>query len=98
MRVKYADFSSGSVEAAVQTAIASEGFDPATVGEMAVDESGNTFQEGTVDVGGHHVPLARVRHHALERLRHQRACRTPPCTWASACTPRRPLSHLDYPL
>ena len=51
MRVKYADFSSGSVEAAVQTAIASEGFDPATAGEMAVDESGNTFQEGTVAAG-----------------------------------------------
>ena len=51
MRVKYADFSSGSVEAAVQTAIASEGFDPATAGEMAVDESGNTFQEGPVAAG-----------------------------------------------
>lgn len=62
MRVKYADFSSGSVEAAVQTAIASEGFDPATAGEMGVDESGNTFQEGTVAVadGTYHWRVSAI--------------------------------------
>lgn len=54
MRVTYADFTSGTVEAAVQAAIASEGFDPATTpeGGAGVDEVGNTFQTGTVDVGG----------------------------------------------
>lgn len=50
MRVKYADFSSGNVESAVQTAINAEGFDASTATELAVDDSGNTFQEGTVDV------------------------------------------------
>ena len=54
MRVTYADFSSGTVDAAVQSAIASEGFDPATTPEdgMGVDEVGNTFQSGTVDIDG----------------------------------------------
>ncbi|MEG2533505.1 MAG: teichoic acid transporter [Gordonibacter sp.] len=52
MSVKYADFSSGSVEAAVQTALVSEGLDATTLGEAGVDDSGNTFQTGTVDVGG----------------------------------------------
>lgn len=51
MRVKYADFSSGSVEAAVQTAMVSEGFDVSTLGEAGVDEAGNTFQAGTIAVG-----------------------------------------------
>lgn len=52
MRVRYADFSSGSVAAAVDAAIASEGFDAAAASEAAVDESGNTYRTGTVDVDG----------------------------------------------
>ena len=54
MRVGYADFTSGSLEAAIQSAIASEGFDPATTpeGGAGVDEVGNTFQSGTIDVNG----------------------------------------------
>lgn len=54
LRVRYADFSSGSLEAAVQAAIAAEGFDPATTPQdgSGVDEMGNTYQSGTVDVGG----------------------------------------------
>lgn len=54
MRVRYADFESGGVEAAIQAAVASEGFDPATVAEdgQGVDEVGNTFMTGTVDVDG----------------------------------------------
>ncbi len=52
MRVKYADFASGSVEAAIQAAIAAEGFDPATFGDAGVDEAGNTYQAGVIDVNG----------------------------------------------
>lgn len=52
MRVKYADFSSGSVEAAVQTALVSEGLEATVLGESGVDDAGNTFQAGTIDVGG----------------------------------------------
>lgn len=51
MSVKYADFSSGSVEAALQAAVAAEGFDPATASAIAVDEAGNTFMAGTVGAG-----------------------------------------------
>ena len=38
----------------VDAAIAAEGFDPATIAEdgMGVDEVGNTFKQGTVDVDG----------------------------------------------
>lgn len=51
--VRYVDFSSGSVEAAIEAAIAIEGFDPATVSEdtQGVDDAGNTYKQGTVQVG-----------------------------------------------
>lgn len=52
MRVRYADFSSGSVEAAVANAIAAEGLSGAAIAESGTDESGNTYQSGTVDVDG----------------------------------------------
>lgn len=55
MRVRYADFSSGGLEAAVVAGIASAGFDPATVDPengSGVDEVGNTFQAGTVEANG----------------------------------------------
>lgn len=54
LRLRYADFSSGSVDAAIQHAMDAEGFDPATIPEedgSGVDDSGNTFKTGTVDVG-----------------------------------------------
>lgn len=54
-RVRYADFSSGSLEAAIQNAIAAEGIDPATTlaeGGSGVDDAGNTFQTGTIDANG----------------------------------------------
>ncbi len=52
--VKYADFSSSSIEAAIASAIATEGFDPATTpeGGSGTDDVGNTYQTGTVDMGG----------------------------------------------
>lgn len=54
MRVRYADFTSGSLDAAVQSAIKAEGFDPATTPAdgKGVDDAGNTYQSGTVSVNG----------------------------------------------
>lgn len=52
MSVRYADFTSGSLETAVQAAMVAEGFDVATIGEGGVDDVGNTYQSGTIDVGG----------------------------------------------
>lgn len=52
-RVKYADFASGSIDAAVQNAIIAEGLDSSTYGDSGVDGSGNTFQAGTVDIDGY---------------------------------------------
>lgn len=52
MSVKYADFSSGSVEAAIEAAMVAEGLDATTLGDTGIDEAGNTFQNGTIDVGG----------------------------------------------
>lgn len=52
MRVKYADFSSGSVDAAVKTALVSEGLDTTALGQAGVDDLGNTFQSGTIEVQG----------------------------------------------
>lgn len=52
MRVRYADFDSGSIEAAVQTAMQAEGLENATVTDSGVDDSGNTFQAGTVKADG----------------------------------------------
>ena len=51
MSLHYADFSSGGLDAAIDSAIAAEGFDPATIAEdgAGVDEMGNTFKQGTVE-------------------------------------------------
>ena len=49
MAVKYADFSSSTLEAAIQAAVAAEGFQ-ATSTSTDTDEVGNTFQTGTVDI------------------------------------------------
>ena len=52
--VKYADFSSSSLEAAIQSAIISEGFDETNLSSNGIDtdEVGNKFQSGTVDIDG----------------------------------------------
>ncbi len=47
-RVRYADFSSASLEDAVSAAIASQGFDEASATDLSTDSSGNLFCEGTV--------------------------------------------------
>ena len=49
MAVKYADFSSSTLEAAIQAAVAAEGFQAASA-STDTDEVGNTFQTGTVDI------------------------------------------------
>lgn len=52
MSVRYVDFNSGSIDAAIQSAIAAEGLDASTFGDRGTDDSGNTYQAGTVDVDG----------------------------------------------
>jgi len=52
MKVKYADFASGTLQAAIQSAIDQEGLSGTAFGESGVDSAGNTFQSGTVDVDG----------------------------------------------
>lgn len=48
MRVRYADFESGTIEKAIQNAMVSEGLENANVIDSGVDDSGNTYQTGTV--------------------------------------------------
>lgn len=48
MRLRYADFDSGTIEKAIQNAMAAEGLENATVDDSGVDDSGNTYQAGTV--------------------------------------------------
>lgn len=50
IRVRYADFTSGSVEEAVQNAMVDQGLDATTLGDSGVDSSGNTYQAGTVTI------------------------------------------------
>lgn len=51
--VRYCDFSAGSVEAALQTAIAAAGFDANAIADSGVDDAGNTYAQGSIatDVG-----------------------------------------------
>lgn len=48
IRLRYADFSSGTIEKAVQSAMAAEGLENAEVNDSGVDDSGNTYQAGSV--------------------------------------------------
>lgn len=52
MVVRYADFTTGDPETAVQSALAKEGFSADSITESGIDESDNTFTSGTIDVGG----------------------------------------------
>lgn len=72
MRLRYADFSSGSLDAAIDAAIAAEGFDPATIAEdgMGVDEVGNTFKQGTVDVDRDRVHMEGLGSPSVRDVRH----------------------------
>lgn len=52
LAVRYVDFDSGSIDAAIEAAIAAQGFDSASATDLQVDESGNTYRTGTFDAGG----------------------------------------------
>lgn len=52
MVVRYADFDTSDPEKAVQKALEKEGFDPESITESGVDDSGNTYSMGTLDVDG----------------------------------------------
>ncbi len=52
MVVRYADFASGSVEAAMRSAITAQGFEADSVTDTGTDEAGNTFAEGEISVEG----------------------------------------------
>jgi len=50
MVVRYADFTSGDEQIAIQKALEHQGFDPASVTDFGRDEAGNYFETGTVTV------------------------------------------------
>ena len=47
MVVRYADFSTGDPQVAVQNALQKTGFDPESISDSGQDESGNTYSMGT---------------------------------------------------
>lgn len=51
MVVRYADFTTGDPQIAIQKALEREGFDPASITDSGKDDSGNTFQAGTLEAG-----------------------------------------------
>jgi len=53
IKVHYADFESGSLDAAVSKAVATEfSGDGVTLGALGTDDSGNTYQSGTIAIDG----------------------------------------------
>ena len=52
MRLKFVDFSSGSVDAAIQNAISASGLSEAPVADSGTDNAGNTYRSGTVEANG----------------------------------------------
>lgn len=55
LKVKYADFQSSSIEEAIASAIANQGWSDSTFGETGVDQSGNTFQNGTIQLNDYNM-------------------------------------------
>ncbi len=51
IRVRYADFNSKSIDSAIQNAKAAEGLADLQAEEAGVDDSGNTYQTGTLALG-----------------------------------------------
>lgn len=65
--VRYADFSSGSIENAIQSALLSQNLDSEEETESGIDDSGNTYLAGSVEKSGETyqwrvsvIPLAEV--------------------------------------
>ena len=52
MVVRYADFSTDDPSIAVQNALQKAGYDPESITESGVDDSGNTYSMGTLDADG----------------------------------------------
>lgn len=52
MRVRYADFASGTADVAIQSAKEAEGLSDIQATDAGVDDSGNTYQAGIVEVNG----------------------------------------------
>ena len=52
LSLRYADFDSGNLDAAVEAAIQAQGFDSASATQLEVDEVGNSFRSGTFDANG----------------------------------------------
>ena len=52
MRLKFADFASGSVEGAVKAAMEAEGLSEAAIVDGGTDDAGNTYESGTVEANG----------------------------------------------
>lgn len=52
MSIHYADFKSGSSEAALHEAIVSEGFEDSENADSGTDSAGNTYSTGTIDLEG----------------------------------------------
>ena len=50
MVVRYADFTTGDPQIAVQNALEKSGFDPESISDSGVDDSGNTYSTGTLTV------------------------------------------------
>ncbi|MBQ9067832.1 MAG: hypothetical protein IJ131_02065 [Eggerthellaceae bacterium] len=50
LKVKYAHFTSDTIEEAIAAGIAAQGWTDSTFGESGVDQSGNTYQNGTVQM------------------------------------------------
>lgn len=52
MVTRYADFTTSDPDTAVRNALEKEGFDPNLVTDSGIDESGNTFNIGSLDADG----------------------------------------------
>ena len=52
MKLKFADFSSGGVDAAIQDAMAASGLAEAPIVDSGTDSAGNTYRSGTIDANG----------------------------------------------
>ncbi|MDO5117223.1 MAG: hypothetical protein Q4D34_01865 [Eggerthellaceae bacterium] len=50
IRVRYADFKSGSIDAAIASAISQQGLADSEMKESGTDTSGNTYQTGTIEI------------------------------------------------
>jgi len=51
--IHYVDFSTGDPQVAIRNALEAEKFDVNSVGESGVDESGNNYSKGSIEIDGH---------------------------------------------